>query len=311
MRIGIQNADLRRDYDLELCYRLIKEAGFECIDFNLDNVMDGTRLGKGTYRGSSPIEEGVSALQLYFAKDLAAIEKYGLFVTQVHAPFPSYASGDPESLDYMIDVFKTSIRFTEMIGAKNLIIHGISYNGDNAETQDDIDELNFKLYSSLIPTLRECNVTVCLENLFTRYKNGKGFRTIYAGHCSDPYDAVAEIDMLNDLAGKECFGLCLDTGHLNLVGIPVKKYISILGSRIKCLHVHDNCGLEDDHLSPYTGTVRWQDHITALRDIGYNGDISFETFKQVKSTVVPEPLVLPWLKLMASIADYFRQEITK
>lgn len=311
MRIGIQNADLRRDYDLELCYRLIKEAGFECIDFNLDNVMDGTRLGKGTYRGSSPIEEGVSALQLYFAKDLAAIEKYGLFVTQVHAPFPSYASGDPESLDYMIDVFKTSIRFTEMIGAKNLIIHGISYNGDNAETQDDIDELNFKLYSSLIPTLRECNVTVCLENLFTRYKNGKGFRTIYAGHCSDPYDAVAEIDMLNDLAGKECFGLCLDTGHLNLVGIPVKKYISILGSRIKCLHVHDNCGLEDDHLSPYTGTVRWQDHITALRDIGYSGDISFETFKQVKSTVVPEPLVLPWLKLMASIADYFRSEITR
>jgi sugar phosphate isomerase/epimerase len=200
----------------------------------------------------------------------------------------------------------------EMIGAKNLIIHGISYNGDNAETQDDIDELNFKLYSSLIPTLRECNVTVCLENLFTRYKNGRGTRrTIYAGHCSDPYDAVAEIDMLNDLAGKECFGLCLDTGHLNLVGIPVKKYISILGSRIKCLHVHDNCGLEDDHLSPYTGTVRWQDHITALRDIGYNGDISFETFKQVKSTIVPEPLMLPWLKLMASIADYFRQEITK
>ena len=126
MRIGIQNADLRRDYDLELCYRLIKEAGFECIDFNLDNVMDGSRLGNGTYRGSSPIEEGVSALQLYFAKDLAAIEKYGLTITQVHAPFPSYASGDPESLDYMIDVFKTSIRFTEMIGAKNLIIHGIS-----------------------------------------------------------------------------------------------------------------------------------------------------------------------------------------
>ena len=312
MRISMQNGDLRRDYDADRCYRWIKEAGFESLDFNLDHVMECKRLGEGNYRGSSPIEEGISALQLYFAKDLAAIEKYGLSITQVHAPFPSYASGDPDSLDYMIEAFKTSIRFTEMIGAKNLIIHGISLHVNNTnETQDKIDELNFKLYSSLIPTLRECNVTVCLENLFTVYKDGKGRRTIYAGHCSDPYDAVAEIDLLNDLAGKECFGLCLDTGHLNLVKIPVKKYIGILGNRIKCLHVHDNSGYDDDHLAPYTGSVRWEDYVSALREVGYSGDISLETFRQVKQSVVPEALVLPWLKLMASIADYFRQEITK
>ncbi len=310
MRIGIQTGDVIKDFGLEAGYRMIAEAGFECLDLNLDHMFEGSRLREGTYRGSSPMEEGLSALMLVYAKELDTIKKYGLTVSQIHAPFPSYASGNEDSLDYMIELHRTAIRFADAIGAKNLVIHGISRSvQDKNDTQDRIDELNFKLYSSLIPTLRECNVTVCLENLPTWYTDGKGFRMIYAGHCCDPYEATAEIDMLNELAGKECFGLCLDTGHLNITRTPVTKYISVLGERIKCLHIHDNNGMDDSHMAPYTGSVRWQDYISALRAIGYNGDLSFETFRQTTKSVMPPELASPWLKLMAAEANYFREKI--
>ncbi len=312
MKIGIQTGDVVRDYGIERGYQMISEAGFECLDLNLDHMLDPKHIYNGTYRGASPMEEGLSALLLIYAKELDAIKRYGLTVSQVHAPFPSYASGNEDSLNYMIELLKTAIRFTDAIGAKNLVVHGISRNvHEKNDSQDRIDELNFKLYSSLIPTLRECNVTVCLENLPTWYTDGKGFRMIYEGHCCNPYDAVAEIDMLNDIAGKECFGLCLDTGHLNITRIPVSNYVSVLGNRIKCLHIHDNNGMDDSHMAPYTGSVRWEDYISALRAIGYSGDLSFETFRQTTKSVMPEPLVLPWLKLMAQEADYFRREITK
>jgi sugar phosphate isomerase/epimerase len=182
---------------------------------------------------------------------------------------------------------------------------------DKNDTQDRIDELNFKLYSSLIPTLRECNVTVCLENLPTWYTDGKGFRMIYEGHCCNPYNAVAEIDMLNDIAGKECFGLCLDTGHLNITRTPVTKYISVLGDRIKCLHIHDNNGADDLHLMPYSqaakGAVDWEEFITGLREIGYRGDLSFETFMVMRT--FPAALHEPVMKLIAAEAAYFRNRI--
>ena len=53
------------------------------------------------------------------------------------------------------------------------------------------------------------------------------------------------IDRYNSIAGKECFGLCLDMGHLNLLNLDMSWYIPILGKRITALHVHDNDGMVD------------------------------------------------------------------
>ena len=312
MKIGVQTGDVIKDFGIEEGYRMIKAAGFECLDFNLDHALDAKTLGSGTYKGHSVIEGGVGAVIAQYAAELDTIRRNGLEITQMHAPFPSYVSGKPETLDYMIEIYKTSIEFCNVIGVKNLVIHGISLHvDDKIDTQDAVDELNMKLYTSLIPTLRACNVTVCLENLFSWYTDKKGYKTLYSGHCANPYEAVAEIDMLNEVAGKECFGLCLDTGHLNLMKIPFKKYVQILGRRIKCLHVHDNDGTTDQHLAPYTGSVRWDDFCEALAEIGYDGDLSFETYKQTSVNTIDSDLVSPWLDLIAATGRVFRNKIIK
>jgi len=49
-----------------------------------------------------------------------------------------------------------------------------------------------------------------------------------------------------------------------------------LGKRLKAIHVQDNKGLADDHLLPFHGTIDWKDAMSALADIGYEGDLTFE-----------------------------------
>lgn len=76
-----------------------------------------------------------------------------------------------------------------------------------------MEAYNDALFESLIPTLQDTHVTVCLENLFTRWQGH-----VMAGTCSDPHMAVKAIDTYNAMAGRRCFGFYMDTGHLNLIG---------------------------------------------------------------------------------------------
>ena len=132
-----------------------------------------------------------------------------------------------------------------------------------------------------------------------------------AGHCTNPDRAAAEIDALNEKAGAEYFGLCLDTGHLNICRTPLYDYIPTLGKRLTALHIHDNDQTNDLHMMPYTGTIRWDIFVRELKASGYEGDLSFETFAQVKTTRIPKALIPSFLRTIADTAKYFRSEILK
>ena len=133
--------------------------------------------------------------------------------------------------------------------------------------------MNIERYSRLIPEAKKYGVTLCLENMFTAYR-GK----IYSACCSDIDVACRYIDTLNEIAGQKCFGFCLDTGHLLLLGKDVKNAMVQLGDRIEAFHVHDNNGVNDQHLAPYMGVLDWNRFVEGLRAIRYDKTLSFETF---------------------------------
>ena len=305
MKISVQSAGVVDYVGYEKGYEMIRKAGFTAIDWNaLDHALKPAQIREFRYAGNiyeRPIEE----VYAHFAAEVAEIRKNGLTITQGHAPFPAYVPGHPELLDYMIEVYKKVILLCDHYACKNLVIHGISLAiTDKENTPDTVKQLNMKLYSSLIPTLLKCNVTVCLENLFTW--DGCACHAV----CSDPQEAVAYIDELNALAGKEVFGFCLDTGHAALLGRDFRCIVPVLGKRIKCLHVHDNDGRVDRHLAPMTGKLNWNYFCDSLRDIGYDCDLNFETFAQTtKAYEFSEQLLMPWLQLLASIGLAFRDRI--
>lgn len=305
MEICVQSSGIIEYLGAEKCYELIAKSGFTAIDWNgVDIALPGEQIVSQNF-ANCIYEKSDEEINAYFASEIDAIRKNGLKISQAHAPFPAYIPGHPEVLEYMIGVYRKIIRLCDRIGCKNLVIHGISLSmRDHTNTPASIEALNMHLYESLIPTLLECNVTVCLENLFTWYDKA------FEGVCSEAHDAVRYVDALNAKANREVFGFCMDTGRLQLLGKDLRKYVPVLGRRIKCLHIHDNNGIYDSHLAPMTGKVNWNDFCDTLQAIGYNGDLNFETFAQTENVInFDKSLLLPWLQLIFATGDYMRKRI--
>ena len=300
MDISVQNGGLTRFWGDEKGYQMIRDAGFDGIDWNIDNAWSSKELNQ-KIMNHCIFEDSVEEILAHYQKELEAIRAAGLKIFQAHAPFPAYIPDFPEFNEYAIGIYKNCILFCDRVGVKKLVIHGASQRlNDYTQTPASMKAMNYHLYESLIPTLLQTDVTVCLENLFTH--NG---RQIIEGTCSIPEEAVEYIDTLNAKAGRECFGLCLDTGHLNLLGKNQGNYIRALGSRIKALHVHDNMGDDDSHLAPYTGNIIWKDVIQGLKDIGYRENFNFETFRQVTLERVDPEMVPIWLKAIHDMGVVF------
>lgn len=305
MNICVQNGGIIEHIGAEKCYALIEQAGFRGIDWNLDHAISGTAIRSLQYEGSCILEQPLETVIAHYAPEVDLIRRHGLTISQAHAPFPAYVPGHPEVLEYMIGIYRRTIELCDWAGCKNLVIHGISLaNGDRENTPETIERLNLRLYEALIPTLLKCDVTVCLENLFS--SDGGPVE----GVCSDPHEAVRYIDALNEKAGREVFGFCLDVGHLQLLGKNFRSFIPILGKRIKALHIHDNDGRADSHMAPLTGKVNWKLLCDSLREAGYQGDLSFETFMQSRAALFfDEELLLPWLTLIRRMGESFRRHI--
>lgn len=306
MKISVQDAGTCDSLGLEAGYAAIARAGFDAIDWNLDHALMAAKV-KALQIGDCIFEKTLEEMLAYYVKELAIIKKNRLTITQCHAPFPAYIPGHPELLDYMIGVYCGCIRFCASVSIPRMVVHGISLQADDKEnTPASIEALNRRLYESLIPTLQEVSgVTVCLENLSTWTGN-----VATEGVCFDPHWAAAFIDSLNEKAGKECFGLCMDVGHMQLVMKDIRTYAPVLGSRIKCLHIHDNDAHADRHLAPFTGTTDWENVCAALKEIGYRGDLSFETVQQTRRTARFDPdLVQPWLNVIYATGVAFRKKI--
>ena len=122
------------------------------------------------------------------------------------------------------------------------------------------------------------------------------------------------LDQLNEEAGGDYFGCCLDVGHANLTHHNIKQYVLELGKYLTILHVHDNNGAEDQHVIPYTCLANatehicdWEGFVEGLKEIGYEGAIAFETFRVFR--MFPKAVHKKALELIAGIGHYWVETI--
>lgn len=276
MKISIQTGSLPEQFGIEQGYRMIAEAGFESIDWNVDHAIAYSTIKELRYRNNCIFEQSLDDVLRSYDQELNAIRKNGLEIGQAHSFFPNYVTGHPEVTDWAAKVHCRVIEFMAAVGCKYLVIHGIGLAPDDkANTAADIEALNYRLYEPMIDTLLQHDVTVCLENAFTA-RPGQYLE----GHCADPHQTAAQIDRLNALAGREVFGLCVDSGHLNLLGKDFRTYGPAVGRRLKVLHLHDNAGNRDAHMAPLTGSIDWRAFLDTLAAMDYRGNLSLETFAQ-------------------------------
>ncbi|MEZ3470608.1 MAG: sugar phosphate isomerase/epimerase, partial [Schaedlerella sp.] len=271
-KIGVQSTGSIIQGDIEAGYRRIKEAGFDCVDFNFDEYLHCTMVERGEINAvlDRPVEEVWEDFKVH--KRAAA--ECGLIFEQMHAPFPLRQKGADEVNAKMLRITKNCIDICARMGGRYLVVHPVTL--AYACSKKEEHDFNMEMYQELIPMAKKCGIVICLENMFIDQK-----AHLTEGACSDFVEAAAWIDELNGIAGEEIFGFCFDVGHANILGKNLYQSVLALGGRLKILHIHDNDGVSDLHTMPYTfarswnpAATDWEGFLRGLREIKYEGVIN-------------------------------------
>ena len=207
-----------------------------------------------------------------------AAAKIGLWFECIHAPFGKPGCNSlwlpGEDGDIMRDHLIESVRSCQRNGVGIAVVHLSS--GDLAPCVSDIGHARL---DAVIEEAVKCNVTLGFEN---QRKIGN------LSFILELYDDVPQVRF------------CWDVGHANLGKFDQYENMTVLGSRLKVLHLHDNYGTKDDHSLPFLGTVDWDGVMRALRDIHYEGTFNYE----VAASKLPLALRADHARYMVTAAKY-------
>ena len=133
------------------------------------------------------------------------------------------------------------------------------------------------------------------------------------GVCADPDTAAAWVDRLNEEAGGERFGFCLNVGTCNLCGQNMRDFMMTLGKRLKAVIIRDNDGSTESSQLPFTSVAHgasrtnWLDVIRGLRELAFDGELIFDIEDTARAF---SPMLRPQLlRMTKSVADFFRWQI--
>ncbi len=309
MSIGVQTKNVVYDANPAEGFAMLKRAGFSSADFSLNAYLLNTSLYQ--FERNDFFSRSDTELEAFFKPHKDAAKAAGIWINQMHMPYPNYVPGAGRELnDYLWQVVAPkSMRICAYFGCRSIVMHGfkLAYHlgTEEAEWEQTAAFLDF-----LAPMAKEMGITICIENLY----NGIGGHLV-EGPCCNARKAVSRIDYFNDKYRAEVLGFCFDTGHANLVGLDFEAFLTTLDYRLKTLHIHDNDGIQDLHQIPYTFTktrentasTDWEGFINGLSRIRYDGVLSFETAPVL--TAFPDEMKEEALRLIAKIGKYFEKEI--
>ncbi len=187
----------------------------------------------------------------------------GLVFETVHAPFKEtnhiWEPGE-EGEEYLSSL-KELVDLCSQIQVDKCIVHVTMGNTVPAVSQIGLDR-----FGQLCDYAKNRQVHICFENL----EPHPHLEAVLA-HIEDSYH-----------------GFCWDIGH-NICYTPHIDWTKKYGSRLKCLHIHDNKGVtqpgnidyrDDLHLLPFDGSLDWDWFAGKLRECHYEGPITLEVSNQ-------------------------------
>ena len=261
----------------EKAVELIAKAGFDAWDFSMFEMCRFDKAIQDFVDNGHPL---TGPNYLAFARRLKQIGlDNGITCNQSHAPYPTYR---PRIRSFM----KRAIECTAEAGGQICVIHP-----DNFKSAEE----NAEMFLELLPFAKECGVKIATENMW-KWDEEKG-HSVFAA-CATSESFRAHLDAVND----DFLIACLDIGHANLYNNAAAGMIRQLGNEITCLHVHDNDLQADRHILPYMGKTDIDGTFRALHDIGYQGDVTFESEFSIQD--LPLPLVPDMLRYFEKVGRH-------
>ncbi len=266
--------------DTKTIIKHLKDAGFDCYDYTM-SVRWTSNLDNNFVFSENYVER---------AKELRAYaDRIGIKCNQSHAPYPSWKRGEAEYNEKRFGEIVKALEITSILGAKICVVH--PHNPASAQE-------NAEFYKKLLPYAKKFNVKIALENMWD-WDNG-----VIGCACSSHEDFLAHLELLD----REWFVACVDIGHAEMEGLNTSavKMIKTLGDRVQALHMHDNDFKNDNHVIPYTMKIDFNAVCEALKEVGYQGDITLEVVDITNN--LPRELFLEQTKYMALVANNLREK---
>lgn len=251
MKLVNQTEQISERMGDEAAVRIICESGFDGIDYSMFCMRDDDCiLNTPDYKNH--------------VRKLAEIAaSYGVTFEQAHAPFPSAKDGNPEYNGKMFGRLVRALEIAGILDAKICVVHPVQF-------KENQFEQNMELYHKLEPYAADFGVKIALENMWGWSEE---LQRIVPNVCS----VAEEFNRYVDALDPAHFTACLDLGHCGLVGDNAGAMIRQMGSRLGCLHIHDNDNVHDSHTLPYTSEMDWNDILHALGEIDYKGNFTYES----------------------------------
>ena len=228
--------------------RFYRECGFDTADF-------GTTMLDLTSEGWKPQVEAIM-------KD-ATEQNFQFYMG--HLPFMGGISKNEEVMETFKLKVHNAIDAAAALGLQYAVMHPnaavfplLKYDGDEQRA------VTLELLSPFVEHANRVGLNLVVENM----------RVVSGKMQSHRYCQTAE--EVCDLADTLGIGICWDFGHANLSGLKQSKALEYVGKRLKVIHVNDNCGIEDDHVLPFSGIVNWKDAMHGLALTGFEGPFNFE-----------------------------------
>lgn len=236
-------------------------------------------------------------LQKTMAEYKTMADEAGIKIYQAHGPWRwPVKDNTPEDRAERMEKMKTSIRACALLECKYWVIHPIMPYGVNdkgTENEQKTWNVNKEFMTELLAYAKEQGVIICYENM--------PMTGLAIGY---PLDVLRFVEEMND----DNFKICMDIGHAEICKsqISVGDAIRKMGDKIACFHIHDNNGWADIHTMPMTGCVDWDDVCAAIKEIGYEGDLCFET---MAAKTLPADIFTEQTNIFVKIAKLIEEKI--
>ena len=245
--------------------RRLHEIGFQSLDFSLAFV------------GSPYFVLSHDDWQKRVDRIADTAAACGMVFSQVHLPFHRKGCPelderfrDPGFAELYDECTRRAYIAGGMVGAPWAVAHCMSPLHIGFDRKKAA-EINHAYYDPFVELGIKNGIGTAFENMI---QGGNHLHIRYTAHQDDLIDYV---DSYHD----PMVGICWDFGHANITGLEQPAALRKVGKRLVCTHVDDNYGINDNHIIPFMGMVKWFDIIPA--EIGYKGELSLEVGIAIKN----------------------------
>lgn len=231
-------------------------TGFKHIDLSMYDAI---------YDGSPWTEEGDGwKKEIDECARIAA--KHGFDFCQAHSPSGRFFK-DEKRREASLLATRRSIEACAMLGIPHTVVHAEAL-GNGLVTKlfgrKKFLDKNVELFRILAEDAEKYGVDILAENSSDLWNPGYFLNT------------GGDIRGFVEKVGSKRVHVCWDTGHANCQAADQYKEIIAIGEELRAIHAQDNYGNGDSHVMPMAGTINWDQVMRGLKEIGYEGNFTFE-----------------------------------